>query len=201
MRFIRAFEFRVLRENRRVVAGDEDRKEELDGFHDVLSDISWCRETAKVRKFIADAYLRGAAVGSAERAELEGSTAAFCKRRMRDRWNRIIVRRVGKTRAHTLKIKARVRARGARGQDSGREGAESGAESRASVQEWFTQGRAAIAQKKSRTQMQWMLQLAGDWHASEETAVPHPEPHMMRVMLVSNLAVEQRFANGTSRES
>ena len=110
------FKFRSLRQNRRVRAAEEHepgKKEELDEFHDVLSDISWCRETAKVRKFIADAYVRGAAVGSAERAELEGSTAAFCKRRMRDRWNRIIVRRVGKTRAHTLKIKARVRARGA----------------------------------------------------------------------------------------
>jgi len=80
---------------------------------EVLSDISWCLETAKVRKFIVaqrfldklfnvvfplgslplpndfldclssaevDAYVRGAVVGSAERAELEGSTAAFTKR-------------------------------------------------------------------------------------------------------------------------
>ena len=73
-----------------------------------------------MRKFLVDAYVRGAAVGSAERAELEGSTAGFTKRRYRDRYNRIIVRRVGKTRNHTLKIKARVRARGARGQDSER---------------------------------------------------------------------------------
>ena len=49
--------------------------------------------------------------------------------------------------------------------------------------------------------MLWVLQLAGDWHASEETAVPHPEPHLMRVMLVSNLAVEQRFANGTQQKA
>ena len=61
--------------------------------------------------------MRGALVGSADRAELEGSTAAFTKRVFRDRWNRIIVRRIAKTRAHTLKIKARVRARGARGQE------------------------------------------------------------------------------------
>ena len=149
--------------------------------------------------------MRGALVGSADRAELEGSTAAFTKRVFRDRWNRIIVRRIANTRAHTLKIKARVRARGARGQ------------------EWFSQGRVAFAQKRSRTQMQWVLQLSGDFHPSEETAVvPHQEPHMMRVlvilsrfatefifspavarndcqvMLVSNLAVEQRFANGNS---
>ena len=64
-----------------MVAGDEDRKLELDDYHEVLSDISWCRETAKVRRFFVEAYVRGAAVGSAERAELEGSTAAFTKRR------------------------------------------------------------------------------------------------------------------------
>ena len=81
MRFINAFEFRCLRQNRRVVAGDEDRKQELDDFHDVLTDISWCRETEVVRKFFVEAYVRGSAVCFAERAELEGSTAAFTKRR------------------------------------------------------------------------------------------------------------------------
>ena len=48
-----------------------------------------------MRKFIVDAYVRGAVVGSAERAELEGSTAVFAKRRYRDRYNRTLVRRVG----------------------------------------------------------------------------------------------------------
>ena len=121
LRFIHAFDFRVLRQNRRVVTGDEDRKEELDDFHATLSDIAWCKETERVRRFIVDAYVRGAVVGCADRAELEGSTAVFPKRRFRDRYNRIIVRRVGKTRNHTLKIKARVRARGARGQDREKE--------------------------------------------------------------------------------
>ena len=138
LRFINAFDFRVLRQNRRVITGNEDRKDELDDFHEVLSDISWCQETPKVRQFIVDAYVRGARVGSAERAELEGSTAVFAKRRFRDRYNRIIVRRVGKERNHTLKVKARVRARGARGQDresAGRveEAGECGAES---TMEW-----------------------------------------------------------------
>ena len=75
----------------------------MDEFHEVLTDIAWCRESAKVRKFIVEAYVRGGFVGCAERAELEGSTAVFAKRRFRDRYNRIIVRRVGKTRNHTLK--------------------------------------------------------------------------------------------------
>ena len=139
-RFIHAFDFRVLRQNRRVISGDADRQEELDEFHEVLNDIAWCRETERARRFIVQAYVRGGVVGCAERAELEGSTAVFPKRRYRDRYNRIIVRRVGildeivtdfslcvfiytfftevgKTRNHTLKIKARVRARGARGQE------------------------------------------------------------------------------------
>lgn len=167
-----------------------------------------------MRQFIVEAYVRGGVVGCAERAELEGSTAVFAKRRFRDRYNRIIVRRVGKTRNHTLKIKARVRARGARGQDAARETEREGeyvcvwGQSRARKgkaekgkagdrEEWFSERRVSIAKKKSRTQMLWLLQLAGDWHSSVETATPHPHPHMMRVMIVSNLSVESRFANGT----
>ena len=37
----------------------------------------------------------------------------------------------------------------------------------------------------------------GDWHPKFETACPPLRPHFMRVMLVSNIAVENRFANGT----
>ena len=32
--------------------------------------------------------------------------------------------------------------------------------------------------------MLWYLHLAGDWHASVETATPHPHPHLMRVMIL-----------------
>ena len=38
--------------------------------------------------------------------------------------------------------------------------------------------------------------MAGDWHHSAETMPTGSRPHMMRVMLISNLAVDQRFANG-----
>ena len=45
----------------------------------------------------------------------------------------------------------------------------------------------------SRTQALWTLHLAGDWHPQSETASrPPARPHMMRTMLTSNLAVEQR---------
>ena len=173
------FDFRVLRQNRRVVTGDADRADELENFHGVLSDISWGRATERVRDFIIGAYVKGAVCGTAERSELEGSTSVFTKRRFRDRWNRVIVRRLAKTRNHSLKVKARVRARGARGQ------------------QWFNERRTQLARKRSRTQALWNLHLAGDWHHDSETKAPPARPHMMRTMLVSNLAVDQRFANGT----
>ena len=54
-----------------------------------------------------------------------------------------------------------------------------------SGEEWFTERRVSIAKKKSRTQMQWHLQLAGDWHSTLETAVPRSDPHMMRVLFLT----------------
>lgn len=173
------FDFRVLKQNRRVVT-DERRRKELDNFHDVLTDISEGNPTTRVEEFLVQAYVRGAATGCAQRAELEGSTSVFTKRRYRDKWNRIIVRRAAKVRNHSLKIKGRVRARGARGQ------------------QWFSEQRAALTRKKSRPQALWYLHLAGDWHPHYETENSNSAtPHMMRCMLVSNLAIDQRFANGT----
>ena len=108
------FDFRVLRENRRITV-DEARAAESEEFHKVLSDVAWGDTTERVRDFIIECYVRGAQVGGcAERAEYEGNTAVFTKRRYRDRWNRILVRRIAKARNHTLKIKSRVRSRGAR---------------------------------------------------------------------------------------
>ena len=163
------FTFRVLRQNRRVVT-DASRANELENFHEVLSDISWGRATPRVRDFIVKAYVRGATCGNAERSELEGSTSVFTKRRFRDGWNRVIVRRLAKTKNHSLKVKARVRARGARGQH------------------WYNERRTQLARKKSRTQALWNLHLAGDWHPDSETKSQPSRPHMMRTMLVSNLA-------------
>ena len=76
----RDFEFRSLRENRRVVT-DEARREEIDGFHQILSDISWGIASDVVKNFIVQAYVRGTVVGNAEHCELENSTAVFTKRR------------------------------------------------------------------------------------------------------------------------
>jgi len=172
------FDFRVLRENRRVFV-DADRAAESEDFHCVLSDIAWGNPTQRVKQFVIEAYVRGGQIGCAEKSEFEGSTSAFTKRRYRDRWNRTLVRRIAKTHNHTLKVRGRVRSRGARGQA------------------WFNERRTHLARRHSRTQSLWNLHVAGDWHPDFETERHVPKPHMMRAMLVSNLAVEQRFANGT----
>ena len=76
---IQSFDFRVLRQNRRVVL-DEGRKLELENFHEVLADISFGKASNVVRKFIVDSYVRGAAIRRPENVEFEGSTAVFTNR-------------------------------------------------------------------------------------------------------------------------
>ena len=171
-------DFRVLRENRRVCI-DEARARELETFHSALGDVALGHPTERVKELVVEAYVRGAHVGCAERAEVEGSTSVFTKRRYRDRWNRTLVRRLAKTRKHTLKVKALVRSQGARGNT------------------WFSDNKTQLARRRSRTQSLWNLHIAGDWHSMFETRGHVPRPHMMRAMLVSNLDVERRFANGT----
>ena len=51
---VHSFDFRVLRQNRRV-AQDEARRQEIENFHEVLTDISYCRCTTAVREFIINA--------------------------------------------------------------------------------------------------------------------------------------------------
>ena len=133
------------------------------------------------------------------------------------RWNRIMTRRVSKKHNHSLKIKAKgerlflasalrgviilgggmlyagawkkeggrwpVRARGSRSQ------------------QWYAESRVQMLRKKCRSQSLWTLHLAGDFHVGSEVMPFGPRPHMMRVMLISNLAVDQRFANGTQAVS
>jgi hypothetical protein len=140
---VHTFDFRVLRQNRRVVQ-DEARREEIELFHTILTDISHCEPTKSVRDFIVGAYVRGASVGTAEHSPLEGNTAVFTKRRYRDAWNRCVTRRISKSHNHTVKIKAKVRARGQRGQN------------------WYSDRRVSFLRSKCRTQNSWLLHLAGD---------------------------------------
>ena len=67
----RAFEFRTLSQNRRVVK-DEARKEELDKFHETLTSISEGVPDELVRRFFVECYVRGARV-SADTVDFEGS--------------------------------------------------------------------------------------------------------------------------------
>ena len=71
---IRHFDFRCLRENRRVVQ-DESRRAELDIFHTVLTDISHGVASNEVRDFMIGAYVRGYQIATAEHVPFEGSTA------------------------------------------------------------------------------------------------------------------------------
>ena len=139
---IQHFDFRCLRENRRVVQ-DESRRAELDCFHTVLTDISQGVASNEVRDFLIDAYVRGYQNATAENVPFEGSTAVFTRRRYRDKWNRTVVRRVSKKHNHSIKIKACVRPRGTRSQ------------------QWYTNDRVAYLRKKCRTQSLWNLHLAG----------------------------------------
>ena len=67
----RAFDFRTLSQNRRVVE-DDTRKPELDKFHEALTSISEGTPDEVVRQFFVDCYVRGARV-SAENVDFEGS--------------------------------------------------------------------------------------------------------------------------------
>ena len=118
--------------------------------------------------------MRGAEVGCAERVGFDGSTSVFTKRRYRDKWNRTVVRRVAKGHNHTLKVKGKCRPKGARGQ-------------------FYSESKVQHLRKRARTQTLFNLHLAGDFHAASETKDLPVRTHMMRVMLVSNLAVDQRF--------
>ena len=77
------FDFRVLKQNRRVVS-DHARRAQIEEFHTVLSDISHGEPSDVVRKFVVDAYVRGAKANSADLVPFEGSTAVFAKRKFRD---------------------------------------------------------------------------------------------------------------------
>ena len=77
------FDFRVLKQNRRVVS-DDARRAQIEEFHTVLSDISHGEPSGVVGKFVVDAYVRGAKANSADLVPFEGSTAVFAKRKFRD---------------------------------------------------------------------------------------------------------------------
>ena len=125
-------------------------------------------------------YVKGARCSNAQGSAFEGNTAVFTKRRYRDAWNRTLVKRIGEAHSHALKIKGRVRAKGQRGTN------------------WYSQAKVNWLKGFCRTQNLWLNRLAGDWLPEFETDPRGAAaPHLMRVLLNANLAVDQRFANGT----
>ena len=126
---VHSFDFRVLRQNRRVVQ-DESRRQQIEHFHEVLTDISYCECTPAVRAFIVMWRLfRTLPVRRqyrciheevrvvSKRTVLHRSCTVLClyecsvetkKRRYRDAWNRAVTRRLSRVHNHSLKIKVRT---------------------------------------------------------------------------------------------
>ena len=76
-RVVREFDFRSLRENRRVVQ-DESRRDELDLFHNVLTLISESDASNDVRVFVKYAWVRGCQAGCAEDVPFEAEDTSSC---------------------------------------------------------------------------------------------------------------------------
>jgi hypothetical protein len=107
-----------------------------------------------------------------------------CMGGTQDQWNRKVVKRVAQEPdSKSVKIKARVKPKGQQGNNC------------------YGEKKVQALRRKTRTQSLWLLHLAGHHHASydaaEGGALAIGIRHCMRVMLNSNIAVENRFANGT----
>ena len=63
---------------------------------------------------------------------------------------------------------------------------------------WNSEIRPQVVRKKAWMQSLWKLRLAVDWHHNVETMPTGPQANLMRTMLIENLAVDQRIANGTA---
>ena len=80
--------------------------------------------------------------------------------------------------SHTLKVKARVRAKGQRGSKC------------------YGEKKVAFLRRKCKPQSQWLLHLAGDFHSKFDDGhqlADDSKRRMMRAMLTTNIAIDQRF--------
>ena len=170
------FRFRVLRENRRLVPSARPHgARDIEMFHSVLGDIASGAATDAVRAFLVQAYVRGANV-TQRNVPFEGSTACFTKRKYRNAWNKKVLARSAFQHGRSLKVKAVFCARGTQNQ-------------------WIRDSAAAAIKRTVRSQNLINLRLAGQWFEDppvEDASVPH----YMRAMLVANIDVSNRFANG-----
>ena len=175
MQILERFDFRVLRQNRRLSSEDPASQQRLEDFHQTLEDIAWNHVTPAVRDFFVSAYLRGAS-RTQYVVDFEGSTACFTKRRYRDRWNKRLLERSAKKHGRSLKVKAVFATRG-------------------TEKQWIREAAAAEIRRTVRSQCLTTLRLAGQW--LEDPPMPGiARPHCMRAMLVANIDVAGGFANG-----
>ena len=103
------FDFRVLRQNRRLAVGTED----LEAFHGVLEDVAHGKATSRVRKALVRAFLHGAGRNQTT-VKFENGTACVITRMVRDRWNTHVLKRIAKRYGRSLRVKAAFLARGAK---------------------------------------------------------------------------------------
>ena len=77
--FQKTFQFRVLRQNRRLTLGQNDEEQlALDTFHGVLEDVAYGKGTQRVREALVADYVRGAQRNQ-ETVDFENSTACVAK--------------------------------------------------------------------------------------------------------------------------
>ena len=182
------FDVRVLTQNRRVV-DDPARAQQINNFHHVLQHIAAGQgsDNELVRQFFVEAYANAASEHySPKSLPLEGNTAIFTKRRYRDKWNGALVSRLAKHCGHELRVQGQVRAR-----------FNPNSKRPTGDRQYASKGKLKYLRGKTKTQYAWSLRLAGDWHPAEETKpLVKRERHMMRVMLLANINVPNRFSNG-----
>ena len=171
------FEFRVLHQNRRLArSADQAHQRSLEEFHEILEAIARGTATPAVRKFLIEAYVRGARMNQ-DTVPFEGPTACVTKRRYRDRWNTAVLKRSAKVHRREQRVKAVFIARGTQNQ-------------------YLRHTAAAEIRRAVRTQATTTLRLAGHWLG--DPPVPGERlPHCMRAMLVANFDVPHAFANGS----
>ena len=167
------FDFRVLRQNRRIAVSGQD----LDAFHGVLEDVAHGQASRRVRRALIGAYVRGA-FNNQDTVKFDNSTACVSTGRIRDRWDGQVLKRIGKRYKRSLRIKAVFLARG-------------------SQSRWIRDNAARDIRRTVRLQSLPTLRLAGQW-LEDPPLLGEPRPHCMRVMLVANSDVEHGHANGAT---
>ena len=128
-----------MRQNRRLAVGTED----LEAFHGVLEDVAHGNATSRVRKALVRAFLHGAGRNQTT-VKFENGIACVSTRRVRDRWNTHVLKRIAKRYGRSLRVKAVFLARGSKSQ-------------------WIRDNAARAIRRCVRLQSLTTLRLAGQW--------------------------------------